>query len=229
MVQSKEWDWSNADKEKWMTPSEDGIYLAEKWAGEGVHSILDLGCGLGRHALHFAQKGFDVTAVDLSVDAVLYTKELTKRNGVEISCQAADMMELPFADDTFDRVFSYHVISHQDTRGVQRVIDEIARVLKPEGKAFLTLCSKEHCAFSDQSFPHIDDNTVLKTEGAEREVPHFFADKGILNELFGDYTFDKVRHITECVMEQKGVREKSHYFIEVTVHKRSWNHKGALQ
>lgn len=222
MVQSKEWDWKNVDKEKWMTPSEDSIYLAEKWAGEGAHSILDLGCGLGRHALYFAQKGFDVTAVDLSGDAVLFTKELIKKNDVGISCQAADMTELPFADDAFDRVFSYHVISHQDTKGVQKVIDEITRVLKPDGKVFLTLCAKEHCAFSEQRFPHIDDHTVLKTEGAEHEVPHFFADKKILKELFCDYIFDKVRHITECVMEERGVGEKSHYFIEATVRKRSW-------
>lgn len=222
MVWSKEWDWKKADKEKWMTPSEDSMYLAEKWSAEGAHSILDLGCGLGRHALYFARKGFHVTAVDLSGDAVQFTKELIKKNDVEVSCQAADMMELPFADDSFDRVFSYHVISHQDTKGVQKVIEEITRVLKPDGKVFLTLCAKEHYAFSDQRFPHIDDHTVLKTEGAEQEVPHFFADKKILKELFCDYTFDQVRHITECVMEESGVGEKSHYFIEATLRKRSW-------
>ena len=94
MAQSKEWDWNNAEKEKWLNPSEDSLYHAKKWEAEGARSILDLGCGLGRHAVFFAEKGFKVTAVDLSKDAINF--------------------------------------------------------------------AKEHYAFSDSRFPHIDENTVLK-------------------------------------------------------------------
>lgn len=214
MIQSKEWNWKNAEKERWLIPSEDCIYLQKKWEEEGARSILDLGCGLGRHAIYFAKKGFSVTAVDLSEEAVIYVKERAEEEGLNISCEVADMMNLPFTDSFFDRVFSYHVISHQDTKGVQKVIDEIARVLKPGGKVFLTLCSKEHYAFSEESFPHVDENTVLKTEGAEVEVPHFFADKEIIKVLFHCYSLLQVRHITECVMGEDDKKERSHYFIE---------------
>ncbi len=219
MVQSKEWNWNNAEKERWMTPSEDSVYLAKKWAEEGAHTILDLGCGLGRHAIYFAQKGFQVAAVDLSEEGVAFARQWQEKAGVEFACNVADMMALPFDEDTFDRVFSYHVISHQDTKGVQKVIDEIARVLKPGGKAFLTMCAKEHYAFSEPGFPKIDANTVLKTEGAEENIPHFFADKEILKKLFHEYSFDSVRHITECVMDEDDSKERSHYFMEVTVNK----------
>lgn len=219
MVQSKEWDWKNADKARWLTPSEDSVYLAKKWFVEGACSILDLGCGLGRHALFFTEKGFKVTAVDLSKDAVAAVKEAMKERGMDFCCKVADMMKLPFANDAFDRVFSYHVISHQDTPGVQKVIDEITRVLKPGGKVFLTLCSKEHYAFSDDRFPRVDENTVLKTEGAEVDVPHFFADKRILNTLFHDYSFVQVRHITDCIMEEDDSKERSHFYIEAMVNK----------
>lgn len=218
-MQSKEWDWKNAEQEKWFSPSEDSVYLAKKWAEEGACSVLDLGCGLGRHAIFFTEKGFKVTAVDLSEEGVRITKECMKEKQMDFMCKVADMVELPFAADAFDRVFSYHVISHQDTAGVQRVMDEITRVLKPGGKVFLTLCSKEHFAYSEKSFPHIDANTVLKTEGAEVNVPHFFADKQVLKTLFHDYTFDRVRHITECVMGEDGEKERSHYFIEATAQK----------
>lgn len=221
MVQSKEWDWKNAEQEKWMKPSEDSYYLAAKWAEEGACSILDLGCGLGRHAVYFAKQGFKVAAVDLSEDGVRIAKEKRRESGVDFLCEVADMTGLPFANDVFDRVFSYHVISHQDTAGVQKVIDEITRVLKPEGKVFLTMCSKAHCAFLDERYPRLDENTVLKTEGAEVDVPHFFADKETLKKLFHEYTFDHVRHITECVMEEGEVKERSHYFIEATVQKKA--------
>lgn len=160
MTKSKEWNWENAEKEIWLNPSEDSLYLARKWSKEGARSVLDLGCGLGRHAIFFAENGFRVTAVDLSEEAVRFTKEASREKGVDFSCRVADMVKLPFANDAFDRVFSYHVISHQDTHGVQKVIDEITRVLKPGGKVFLTLCSKAHYAFSDDRFTHIDENTV---------------------------------------------------------------------
>ena len=61
MVESKAWNWKDADKNRWMRPSEDAVYLAHKWKEEGVHSILDLGCGLGRHSLYFAKNGFSGT------------------------------------------------------------------------------------------------------------------------------------------------------------------------
>ena len=219
MAQSKEWDWNNVEQDRWLRPSEDSVYLAKKWQEEGVYSILDLGCGLGRHALYFTQKGFKVTAVDLSADAIEFNKRMQKEQGVDYLCKRADMMKLPFADDAFDRVFSYHVISHQDTAGVQHVLQEIARVLKPDGKVFLTLCAKEHYAFHEENFPRLDENTVLKTEGAEVDVPHFFADKEILKKLFTGYAFESVRHITECIMEEDDNRERSHFFIEATVQK----------
>lgn len=216
MMQSRAWNWNDAEKERWLVPSEDCVYLQKKWQAEGARSVLDLGCGLGRHALYFARNGFDVTAVDLSEDAVRYVKEAAEEEGLRIICKIADMTELPFEEHSFDRVFSYHVISHQDTTGVQRVIDEITRVLKPGGRIFLTLCSKAHFAFSEDGFPKVDENTVLKTEGAEVDVPHFFADKEIIKELFRDYRLLQVRHITECAMED-GEKERSHYFIEAMV------------
>lgn len=219
MVQSKEWDWSNVEQSRWLRPSEDSVYLAKKWQEEGVHSILDLGCGLGRHALYFTQKGFKVTAVDLSAEAIAFNIEMQEEQGADYLCKRADMMKLPFANDAFDRVFSYHVISHQDTAGVQQVLQEIARVLKPGGKVFLTLCSKEHYAFSEEGFPRVDENTVLKTEGAEEDVPHFFADKEILKKLFTGYVFESVRNITECIMEEDDSKERSHFFIEAVVQK----------
>lgn len=218
MIDSKEWNWEKADKQQWLIPSEDGLYLADKWAHEKAHSILDLGCGLGRHSVLFAKRGFKVTAVDLSQEAISFAKKWSKQENVDILCKAADMKTLPFYSDAFDRVFSYHVISHTDTEGVRQIIDEITRVLKPWGKVFLTLCSKTHYAFSQNDFPHIDKNTALKTEGAEVEVPHFFADMDIIKDLFRDYSLDKIRHIEDYDIKDN-YKQRSHYFIEASIRK----------
>lgn len=218
MVESKAWNWKDADKSRWMRPSEDAVYLAHKWKEEGVHSILDLGCGLGRHSLFFAKNGFKVTAMDLSADAIAEARKLREESGIDYLCRVSDMVNMPFSADAFDAVFSYHVISHQDTEGVKKVIKEISRVLKPNGKVFLTLCSKTHEAFLNDNYPKLDENTVLKTEGAEVNVPHFFADKKIIKELFQEYELISVRHITECEFASDKM-ERSHYFIEAVIKK----------
>ena len=49
-------DWKAVeDKSAWLDPCEESYYYAEKWKREGRKSILDLGCGLGRHSVLFAK------------------------------------------------------------------------------------------------------------------------------------------------------------------------------
>jgi len=43
------------------------------------------------------------------------------------------MIDLPYADNSFDSVFACHVISHTDTEGTKKIISEIEHVLKPGG------------------------------------------------------------------------------------------------
>ena len=78
MVQSKAWDWgkvSGKDVGYWKTPATESYYLASRWRGQGKQDFLDLGCGLGRHSVFFAKKGFHTSAFDLSREAVEQTKK----------------------------------------------------------------------------------------------------------------------------------------------------------
>jgi 2-polyprenyl-3-methyl-5-hydroxy-6-metoxy-1,4-benzoquinol methylase len=66
MISSKEWNWELERSSIWLEPCEEGYYFCRRWKKEDRHSILDLGCGLGRHAMLFAREGFQV----------LFTKDL---------------------------------------------------------------------------------------------------------------------------------------------------------
>ena len=54
-------------------------------------SVLDLACGAGRHSIYFAQKGYDVTAVDLSQNLLLVAKEAALENKVNIEFIQSDI------------------------------------------------------------------------------------------------------------------------------------------
>ena len=56
-------------------------------------TLLDLGCGPGRHAVPFAQRGFRVTAVDLSAFHLGKARDRAAAAGVSIEFVAGDMRE----------------------------------------------------------------------------------------------------------------------------------------
>ncbi len=216
-------DWNNVEnREHWLEPCEESYYYAQKWKREGRRSVLDLGCGLGRHAVLFAKCGFKVTATDISKDALDFLKQYRREQGVNISCRLADMEKLPFADDAFDCIFAMHSAGHADTEGMKRVMNEIRRVLKPDGSVFMTLCSKETWTYAQSGMPKVDENTVIKTKGPEQGVPHFFVDPDDIAKLFKDFELVKVRHIDDCYDSGKWRIEK-HYFIEAMIRKQAKN------
>ena len=203
MVESKGWSWTDVKNPVWLEPCEESYFYAHKWmknfkeknpGSNKKPSVLDLGCGLGRHSILFAKEGFKVTAIDISRDAVKKLREWEKNENVIITSKVGDILHLPFATDGFDYIWSYHVISHTDTEGFKQIVSEIKRVIKPEGQIYLTLCSKETWSYKDADFPKIDENTVLKTDPPQEiDVPHFFVDLEDIKTLFSDFEIINIK------------------------------------
>ena len=214
MIESKSWDWNAQNDGIWHEPCEESYFYAERWKREGRKTVLDLGCGLGRHSLLFARYGFEVSACDLSDVAVEQTKSAAEKLGYEINTTQCDMLDLPYGDDSFDAIFSFLVISHTDTEGFKKVLSEIRRVLRPGGAVFLTLCAKDTWSFAEANFPKIDENTVVKdNEGPEKNVPHFYVDLQDVLGYFGeDYDISTIRHIDNCYAHER-IQNNRHYFI----------------
>jgi SAM-dependent methyltransferase len=188
---TKAWDWTKNTDDKWLNPCVESAFLAERWQSKGFKRFLDLGCGLGRHSVYMAQKGFDVTAVDLSDLGVSHLNEWAVKENLAVKTTVCDMLTLPFADNSFDCIMAYNVIYHTDTPGFIKAMEEITRVLKPGGEVFITLISKSTPAFQNSAdCRRIDENTVLLDEDeTERDVPHFYVDIEDIKKLFSGWTF----------------------------------------
>lgn len=213
MVNSKAWEWSKESDSFWLTPSEESYFISNRWKQRGYKTILDFGCGLGRHAVYFSKQGFDVSAFDLSEEGTAHLSDWAKREGLQIDIRTADMLSLPYKDNSFDCIFAYHVISHTDTKGIKVILNEIDRVLKPGGEIYLTLCSKETWSFKDSGYPKLDENTVIKTEdGPEKGIPHFYVILDDIIALFSKFEIEFVRHTDECYFNGQKQNSK-HYFI----------------
>lgn len=221
MVESKGWNWENADNTIWLEPCEESYFYCENWKKQGKRSVLDLGCGLGRHALLFAKKGFKVTAADISEYAVKKLREAEKRENVIITSKVCDMLNLPYRENSFDCIFSYNAISHTDTEGFNKILNKIKEILKPDGEIFLTLCSKAAWSFKEANYPRIDENTVIKKEeGPENDVPHFYVDFEDIKRLFEpDFELIRVCHTDKCLAESN-MQKGTHYHIRARLKKK---------
>ena len=97
-------------------------------------TILDLGCGRGRHSVTLSQKGYDVTGIDLSKRAIGRARERARSLNLEcIRFEVRDMRR-PLAE-RFDAVFNlFTTFGYFDTDAENaRVFDSVRQMLRPGG------------------------------------------------------------------------------------------------
>ena len=104
--------------------------------------LLDIGCNWGRWSIAAARKGYKPIGIDPSLDAVLAARRVSKQLGAETDFVVGDARFLPFADDSFDTVFSYGVFQHFSKENVRISLDEVVRVLKPNGNTLFQMPNK---------------------------------------------------------------------------------------
>ncbi len=116
--------------------------LAARWCGN--MRTLDAACGEGYGAALLARSGATVEAVDISTQAIEHARQ--RYGQIEnLEFHVADCTDLPFGDDTFDRIVSFETLEHLSRQ--DELLAEFRRVLKPDG--FLVLSSPDKAVYSD--------------------------------------------------------------------------------
>jgi tocopherol O-methyltransferase len=106
--------------------------------------ILDLGCGIGGSSLYLAEKlGAQVTGISLSPVQIKRARERALNQGLanQVTFEVANALEMPFADQSFDWVWSLESGEHMPDKA--KFLQECYRVLKPGGRLILaTWCHR---------------------------------------------------------------------------------------
>jgi SAM-dependent methyltransferase len=111
--------------------------------GSGAR-ILDLCCGQGRHSVLFAQRGYEVTGLDLNPAYLDLTQELARAANVELKTIAADMRQIPLHDH-FDAIVNmYSSFGYLESEAEDlKVLESAAKAIKTGGRLMLDMLNRE--------------------------------------------------------------------------------------
>jgi len=119
------------------------LYLRHRYTLEMLGNTkggkaLDIGCGSGAMARELLDRGFDVTAADISQGMLDATRKTTAKHprAKHITFTQQDIEHLTLPDNTFDVIICTGVIEY--LKSDDKACAELARVLKPGGVAFVS-------------------------------------------------------------------------------------------
>ncbi|MDH4067518.1 MAG: class I SAM-dependent methyltransferase [Dehalococcoidia bacterium] len=113
--------------------------LAARWQSG---NLLNVGCAHGPDFLPFAQT-FELNGLDVSVAMLRQAMTYSAKFRFYVNLISGDALFLPFANNTFDwaiSVATYHHIKGGQER--EKAFEELRRVLKPKGEAFVTVWNR---------------------------------------------------------------------------------------
>lgn len=160
--------------------------MIEACAVDAGVELLDVGCGTGAPACLLAREhGARVTGITTSVEGIRAAEARAEREGVadQVSFEQRDGMDNGFADRSFDRVWaleSSHLMRDRD-----RVVSEMARVLRPGGR--FALC-----------------DIIRRRELTLQDVRRLREPLVVLREVFGDARMEPLEEYRR-LMEDSGV------------------------
>lgn len=203
------WNWNQEKTKKWLVPAIEMPYLAQRWQALGFRDVLDNGCGPGRHGIYFASRGFAVTGLDQSEEALSYFTRWAQDESLSVTAVLGDIFSLPFPDESFDGIIDYNVSYHTDTAGFFRAVAELHRVLRPGGECYLTLLSQNSPGFlSAPPETHIDQYTLQHAGG----TPHFYGKQEDFSRIFSGFSMAiPPREIRTAGFDQP--TESTHYHL----------------
>jgi SAM-dependent methyltransferase len=151
-------------------------------------TLLDAGCGEGRHCFGALERGARVIGLDLDWSSLRAAVGGLRSRGEELGRLGAmlqgDAFALPFPDECFDKVICAEVMEHvHDFRGAAR---ELARVTKPGGRLAITIPT----ATSEKLYLRLGDDYFESPGGhirifSPRQLAEGLASVGLATEGVG--------------------------------------------
>lgn len=181
-------------------------------------SVLEIGCGDGYGSAYLAEAAGKVTGIDYE-EAVIY-RARNKYKGVNLGFARMDAANLQFTDKFFDIVCSFQVIEHIPEDRLARYLSEVRRVLKDDGKFYLSTLNVEHAVKSPLTYKkHPAHCKEFKLEELRDLLSNLFANVEVYGlQLTPKHRFyQRLKKIGIFNFAPKAINPVSRFYKDVTV------------
>ena len=199
------WDraWGDArQRAAWERPNPVVTDYLPALRARGATRVLDVGGGIGRHAIAYARAGFEVTMIDASPAGVAETARTARSLGVGLDARVAPFTALPVDDRSVDHVLAWNVLYHGDRSITGAGLRECRRALRAGGTAQLTMLSKRNHGYGSGREVR-PDTFVDEAAGDDKAHPHFYADAAGVCSLLAEQGFE-VRELADVDLQPPG-------------------------
>ncbi|CUU71641.1 methyltransferase domain-containing protein [Campylobacter hyointestinalis] len=180
-------------------PSDDVVTFVFKNFSRGG-TILDLGCGAGRHIKFLAENGYNAYGCDYSQNGIIATKSLLDENSLTANLEVASISDLPYSDNFFDGLICYGVLYYNTKETIQKAANEIYRVLKPASKAYVVIRNLDDYRYKDSIKDGkyqvtINESDQSRSAFKENGMPMYFFDKDEVKRIFSKFKNIEINRI----------------------------------
>lgn len=209
MTQPTQWEMIfQNDPHLFAEPSPRVVSFAEQLLDHDLSSVLDIGCGPGRHVIHMTQKGLRVTGLDNAPTALSLTRQWLDKEGLHAGLVLNDMRQsLPFESASFDAVLSTQVIHHAMLATVIGTAREIERVVRPNGMILISVPMRRDNREDTADDELLEPNTYAPASGEEKGLPHHLFTPEEFREIFPRFQVIDLRVIDERVIALQAIKK----------------------
>lgn len=126
--------------------------------------VLDVGCGLGLHAVELASRGYQIVGVDISTPMLTRATDEADDRGLQIKFFEGDMRQLDFEAE-FDAILCWGTtFGYFDDEGNESTIDSFYRALKPDGVLLLDIVNRDYMIASQPNVVWFEVNGSICME-----------------------------------------------------------------
>ncbi|MDR3595549.1 class I SAM-dependent methyltransferase [Clostridium sp.] len=180
------------------------------------NTVLDCGAGGDCPPLSlFSEYGYETHGIEFNSKQLEEANRYASKKSQNLNIEQGDMRKLNFENESFSFVYSYNSVFHMTKADVLKSINEMKRVLKPNGLLFVNfLTTKDHrcgtgVAIGENQYEQMDDDIhVIHSYFEEDEPEKYFENMKILY---------KESRVLERIYEGKKIRQG---FVDYIVKKK---------
>lgn len=158
------------------TPSRTAACAADRFVRDRVRSVLVPGSGYGRNAVFFHTKGFEVTGIEMSGEAL----RLAEEDNPGITYHHGSVLDMPFDDRRYDAVYCYNVLHLLCRKEREIFVEKCLDPLAEGGVMFFAVFSEKESSFGKGRM--IEENSFESKPG---RIVHYYTELDLVAQFPG--------------------------------------------